>query len=232
MPQRTASRRAALATVVAASLALAPRAAAAANTSESQLWAGLFLTAKLGSAASGPSLWLDLHARRGGEAFVGILRPAVGWRVSRTLSAWTGYAWVPTFSDEAPSVHEHRAWQQLLWQDRAGPLLVQLRPRLEQRFREAEDAALRLRAFARLNVSLGRPDGPLAIATWDELFLQLGDTSWRAPGGFDQNRLFLGFAWSRGDVRVEPGYLNVAVRRADGSMRVQHDVALMVFWSF
>lgn len=207
--------------------------AAAQNKRESQLWAGAFVTAKVGDARSGPALWLDLHARRGPDSFTGIVRPGLGWRFSPSVALWGGYAWVPTFqdSDAVPDVHEHRIWQQLIYQGNVGPLSMQLRPRLEQRFREGEDVAVRFRIFGRLNARLWH-GGPLAIATWVETFLQLGETSWGAPGGFDQNRLFLGLGYTRGDVRVEPGYLNVTTRQADGSVRVQHNLAMMVFWAF
>lgn len=213
-----------------------PSVAEAQTTNESQMWASTTLTAKLGGAVAkehGPIAWLDLHARRGPDGFTGILRPALGWRFSPSLALYGGYAWVPFYADddERKDVQEHRAWQQLIYQGKEGPLLLQLRPRFEQRFRPDEDPAFRLRFFGRMNVELWE-GAPLAVAGWDETFVQLGETSWGAPGGFDQNRLFLGLAYSVGELRVEPGYLNVAIRRADESLRIEHNFAINAFWSF
>lgn len=215
---------------------VAPAAAEAQTTNESQMWASTTLTAKLGGEEAkdhGPIAWLDLHARRGPDGFTGILRPALGWRFSPSLALYGGYAWVPFYADddESKDVQEHRAWQQLIYQGKEGPLLLQLRPRFEQRFRPDEDVAFRLRFFGRLNAELWE-SSPLAVAAWDETFVQLGETSWGAPGGFDQNRLFLGLAYTVGEVRVEPGYLNVAIRRPDDSLRIEHNFAINAFWSF
>jgi hypothetical protein len=217
-------------------MSVTPTIAHAQTTNESQMWASTTLTAKLGGDEAkehGPIAWLDLHARRGPDGFTGILRPALGWRFSPSLALYGGYAWVPFYADgdESGDVHEHRAWQQLIYQGKEGPFLLQLRPRLEQRFRTDEDVAFRMRLFGRLNAELWK-DAPLSVATWDETFVQLGETSWGAPGGFDQNRLFLGLAYTAGEVRIEPGYLNVAIRRADDSLRIQHDFAINAFWSF
>ena len=214
----------------------APAAAEAQTTNESQMWASTTLTAKLGGAEArdhGPVAWLDLHARRGPDGFTGILRPALGWKFSPSLALYGGYAWVPFYADddESKDVQEHRAWQQLVYQGKEGPLLLQLRPRFEQRFRPDEDVAFRLRLFGRLNAELWK-GAPLAVATWDETFVQLGENSWGAPGGFDQNRLFLGLAYTVGELRLEPGYLNVAIRRPDDSLRIEHNFALNAFWSF
>lgn len=217
-------------------LVAVPAAAEAQTTNEAQMWASMTLTAKLGGAEArdhGPVAWLDLHARRGADGFTGILRPALGWRFSPSLALYGGYAWVPFYADddERKDVQEHRAWQQLIYQGKEGPLLLQLRPRFEQRFRPDEDVAFRLRLFGRLNADLWK-GSPLAAATWDETFVQFGETSWGAPGGFDQNRLFLGLAYTAGEVRVEPGYLNVTIRRPDDSLRIEHNFAINAFWSF
>jgi hypothetical protein len=217
-------------------LALPTTEAAAQTTTESQMWASSTVTAKLGGAVAadhGLSAWLDLHARRGPDGFLGILRPAIGYRFSPAWSIWGGYAWVPFYDDEDASkdVSEHRAWQQAIGQARHDQLLLQFRPRFEQRFRDGEDVAFRLRLFGRANVDLWK-EAPLAVAAWDETFVQLGETSWKAPGGFDQNRLFLGLAYTAGEVRIEPGYLNVTVRRADDSLRIEHNFALNAFFGF
>ncbi len=222
----------------AASLAavVATSTSARAQQRETQAWTALFATVKApseapASGARGPSAWIDLQARRGASATIVLARPGVGYRLSDLVSLWAGYAYAGTYADGPANVYEHRAWQQALVSGSVGQLTLQLRPRLEQRFRDGEDPALRARLFGRANVALW-PRGPLAIATWDEVFVQLHTTSWKAPGGFDQNRLFLGLGFTQGALRLEAGALAVTVRRADGSLLHQQNAALMAFLAF
>lgn len=201
---------------------------------ETQAWSALFVTVKDPSpeaAKTGFSGWFDLHARRGPSSTTTIIRPGVGYRLSKLTSLWAGYAYVGTYADGKPNTYEHRAWQQAIFAGNIGPLSLQLRPRLEERFRAGEDPAFRARLFGRANIALWN-EGPLSIATWDEVFVQLHTTSWKAPGGFDQNRLFLGLGFTQGAMRLEAGYLTVVVRRADESLLHQQNVALMGFLAF
>jgi hypothetical protein len=206
---------------------------ARAQKRETQAWTALFVTVKAPSESrtSGFSGWFDLHGRRGASATTVLVRPGLGYRLSDAVSLWAGYAYVGAYADGPPNVYEHRAWQQALVGGSVGQLTLQLRPRVEQRFRGGEDPALRARLFARANVALW-PKGPLAIATWDEVFVQLHTTSWGAPGGFDQNRLFLGLGFTQGALRLEAGYLSAIVRRADDSLLHQQNLALSGFLTF
>lgn len=205
----------------------------AADTRESQVWTGLFLTAAAPpDTDTGLAVWTDLQVRRGPPGTTVLVRPGLGYRVEPGLALWGGYAYVGQLPEgQADAVHEHRSWQQLLYAPRWGPMSFQLRPRFEQRFRGDEDVAWRARMFARMNVQLWH-DAPIAMAAWDEVFVALHDTSWGAPGGYDQNRLFLGPAYAAGPLRIELGYLSVVIRNADESLQVQHNVAAMSFVSF
>lgn len=209
---------------------------ARAQAREQQLWTGAFATIKDPRTAkekTGLSLWLDFQVRRGAENATWLGRPALGYRLSPAWSVWAGYAWIGTFAD-APGqddVFEQRSWQQGLYSDKIGQLSYQVRPRFEQRFRRGEDIALRARLMARANVALW-PDAPLATAAWDEVFVALGDTSWGAPGGFDQNRIFLGLAYTAGIMRVELGYVGTTIRRADDSLLHQHNPSLFAFFNY
>lgn len=227
------SRKLSLAAVTATAMtAWAPRATAA-DTRESQVWTGLFATVAAPSdRKDGLAVWADLQVRRGPPGTTVLARPALGYRFDPSLSLWYGYAYGGALAeDDRPNLHEHRSWQQLLFAPRWGPVSFQVRPRLEQRVRRDEDIAWRARLFGRMNVRLWR-DAPLALAAWDEVFVALHDTSWGAPGGYDQNRLFLGPAYGVGPLRVEAGYLSVVIRRADQSLQIQHNVGLMSFLSF
>ena len=222
---------AALASVVA--LVSTPGVGWAQTTSEFQLWNGVFVTQQLSSEAPSAALWLDLHARRGADGTVGIVRPGVGFRASKWLSVWGGYAWIPVDDDTiGEASNEHRAWQQVILDHRfpAG-VTLQSRTRLEQRFSDGgDDIGLRVRQFVRANWR-PTPDTPVGLASWDELFLGLNETTWGQPGGIDQNRLFIGpFLQPTPLLRVEAGYLLAYLER-DDSDRVFHAAALNVFLS-
>lgn len=209
--------------------------ARAQNKRESQQWLGAFVTGRLtGQSAREPglSLWTDLHGRWAPDRTVVLVRPGLGYRLNALASLWAGYGWIPTIPDEGETTYEHRIWQQGLVQGAWGPVNFQVRPRLEQRFRDGHtQIGHRFRLMGRWNVRFSQ-DLPLALALWDEVFVGLNRTSWGARDGYDQNRLFVGIAWAQGVWRFEPGYLNVTVKRADGSLLIQHNAALMVFLTF
>jgi hypothetical protein len=205
---------------------LAPRPVRGETRTETQYWTAAFLTARITGetpAEPGMSGWFDVHGRFGEDRSVAIVRPGLGYRFSGFVSGWVGYAWVPTWVDEAPTIHEHRIWQQAILQGTEGILRYQIRPRVEQRLREGQDdVGLRFRLFVRANFRL-MDQVPLDVATWDELFFGLNETTWGQVGGFDQNRVFLGLSYTFGAIRTEAGYLNVAIHRLGGSWLIQHN---------
>lgn len=189
-----------------------PRASHAAD-SEFQNWMGAFGNLAVGD--SGLVLWLDAHARKRATSSVGILRPAVGYRILPSLVAHLGYAWVPTWREgEPPRTDEHRIWQQLVLSGK--PLdgaSVLVRPRVEQRWVDGADGvAMRARLFLRADYDLG--ESPWLSVVWNETFFHLNDAAWGPQGGFDQNRLFLGAGIRASDgTRAELGGMFVYQRR-------------------
>lgn len=235
---RTGGRKkkvASFAALLAGAAVLGAGAPARADTAfDMQIWTAAFLTARLTGrapdATHGLSAWLDLHARRSGVGVVGIVRPALGYRFNKVASVWAGYGSIGAFDDTpAQSVQEHRAWQQALFTVPVSALTVQVRPRLEQRFREDHpDVGLRARVFVRANVAFGA-DVPVVLATWDEPFFHLNDAAWGPKAGFDQNRLFLGIGVKGpAATRLEVGYLNVTVLRPT-SLLIAHNIGVNVF---
>jgi hypothetical protein len=163
---------------------------------------------------------------------LGIVRPALGLRITPDVSVWAGYAWIPTYLDEGElrNLNEHRPWQQVLYQGSVGPLSLQFRPRFEQRVREGQsDVAFRLRFFGRFNARLTQRL-PLWFASTDEVFVALNDAAWGPKAGYDQNRLFLGLGYGTSP-RVEAGYLSVVIRKPS-LLQVEDNVALNVFFNF
>lgn len=69
------------------------------------------------------------------------------------------------------------------------------------------------------------------MVVWNEIFLGLGETDWGQPGGFDQNRLFVGPAFFLSSwARLEPGYLAVYIDRASGDL-LAHAFSVNLFLS-
>lgn len=196
-----------------------------------QVWTSFASTVRLGEGDSGPALWLDTHLRRSGSGTVYILRPGVGWKHERWLSAWVGYAWVPVWPDEGEATHEHRIWQQVILERGLPRVSLQLRTRFEQRLGDGSgDPGFRLREFGRVGWSF-RDGGRVGLVFWDELFVGLNDTDWGAPAGFDQNRAFGGlFVKSEDSLRVEIGYLSLYLNREQDTQG--HVLSTSLFASF
>jgi hypothetical protein len=191
-------------------------------------WSAVFFTAAPAPEASGFRLWTDLHFRRTATSTVGIVRPGVGWQITPWFSVWAGYAWVPTKPDGLELVHEHRGWEQLIFQHRHDRLAFSARVRQEQRVRPGEaQVNHRTRLMARFGVTLG---GPVSLQVFDELFVSYNPTDWFDVAGYDQNRFFVGpsFDAFKG-ARVEVGYFNNHLARG-GSAVMNHAVAINLFF--
>ena len=199
---------------------------ASAQAADSAVWTGTLVQSQLHEPGSrGFRLWADLHARRDGERLVGIVRPGVGFDLSRHTSVYAGYAWIGTAADEDGLAHEHRLWEQLIWTGSLAPVGLTVRPRLEQRFAGGA-AGLRFRLFLRGQVDLREP---FALVLSDETFFGLDDAF--LPAGFDQNRLFLGLALKGEGFRVEVGWLDQRLWR-EGAWTSVEAVSTTLFVNF
>ena len=204
-------------------LALASQSPAKATETDEQIWLAQFSTFSVGHR------WLvftEAQARQtDGAERLGqiILRPAVGYQVSDTVSVYAGYAWVRTDPKGRVANTEHRAYQQLSLRLVGGPgkVTVASRTRLEQRFIVGRsDMGWRMRNLVRLDVPLGK--GYSAIVS-GEPFVNLDTTTWGQRGGLDQMRGFagIGIPVARG-VALEVGYAGQYVNRFGVPDRMNH----------
>lgn len=182
--------------------------------------------------------WLDLHGRffEDTDGYgQSIVRPALGWRLSESFTAHLGYGWIRDSPAVGKDRDEHRMFQQLIWKHPFESLAFQSRSRLEQRWVETgDDVGWRFRQFFKLTWPIPGLKR-LALAGYEELFLNFNDTDWGANAGFDQNRLFLGPQWkfdSEGRVKGEVGYLNRYTHRAKGDDRMDHLVSVNLLTKF
>ena len=175
------------------------------------VWNALLSTVSLNSEATGPSLWLDVHGRRGPSTGL-LLRPGAGYRIAPWVSVWAGYGWMPVFDNEGARIDEHRVWQQVVLTKKVAPFSLQARTRVEQRFGSDPGVGYRVREFVRVGWS--PEELPFGLVLWDEVFVGLNETSWGPRSGYDQNRLFMGGALPIPDkARFETGYLAVHANR-------------------
>lgn len=235
-PPRTGALRVSrLAGMLAALLPALGGGALGAQADDTQLWS---LNVVQGSFGSRGRWYAEVQPRvtddvsRRGQL---LLRPAIGLRLSSRVEALVGYAYVRTDALEAPTVKEHRLWQQLQWTalDRPGGLRITGRSRLEQRVVEGDlDLGWRLRQQLRAQHPLARGRGAPAAVLWTEPFLQLDDTRWGARSGIDQWRTFAGVAIPVGRrLTLEPGYMQQRVAQP-GRDRVNDIVSVNVFVRF
>lgn len=161
-----------------------------------------------------------------------LLRPAIGWKVSDTLSLYQGYARVISNPVRGRDTFEDRSFQQASWAPgKVGPLSVSLRFRLEQRWRQdGEDTGWRGRAMARFALPLQEDGKGAKLLGWAEPFVALNTTDWGARRGFDQLRSFAGLELpAGGKSTAEIGYLNQLVDRPAGARDMNHVVSITLF---
>ncbi len=202
---------------------------AIAATHDPAVWTGALIQANLHpERTTGPRLWVDLHARSWENGWTSITRPAVGWDLAPGVSAFVGYAWIPTVDPANTLTNEHRSWVQLVLQPDVGAVSLAVRPRLEQRFSDAASGVgHRARLWARVGVPVS---DALSIVVTDELFVGLVDTGW-SVGGFDQNRAFVGITLPlAASGRIELGYLDAMLLRG-GEVLHQHVASTLLVLS-
>jgi hypothetical protein len=181
--------------------------------------------------------WLDLHERQrdeGRDLDTTIVRPGVGYALGERVTAFAGYAWVIAEPRGRDEFGEHRIWEQLTWNLPVDGFTLQSRTRLEQRFLEGDgETGHRLRQFVKATLPLTH-DRAVYASVWDEVFVDLDDTSWGQRTGLRQNRAFvgLGFVFGRGpDVALEVGYLQQWIDRRPED-RLNHILSINLLLTF
>lgn len=201
-------------------LASVPQAARAAED-DANIWLAQTATINAGDKAV---IWLEAQQRftqdasRLGQV---LLRPAIGYKLDGTTTAFIGYAFVFTDPEGPAETNEHRLFQQLSFRllgDGKG-LTITGRTRLEQRWlEERPGTGWRLRQQLRLTAPLA---GKVRAVAWTEPFIGLNETAFQREGvGLWRNFAGLAVPLGKGLV-LEPGYLNQHVERT-GRDRVDH----------
>lgn len=176
--------------------------------------------------------WLEAQGRFGNDATTlsqGILRPGLGYALNRHSSLWVGYAYVPTMEPFTTSdQNEQRLWEQFQWTTDTAFGSFSSRSRLEQRFRSpGSDVGWRFRQKFTLSHPLDAAPG-FSLVLSEELFINVNRTAWTNEG-FNQNRLFVGFAhrWDE-HTKTEIGYMNQFSNRDGAPNELHHILSLAV----
>ncbi len=159
-----------------------------------------------------------------------LLRPAVGYQLTPTLSLWQGYAWVNNY--EPAYNQEHRIFQQLIYSNRFSTVKLLSRSRLEERWiQNAIGTAVRARTMLRGDFPLSAYPA-IAIAVYDEVFVNLNTIRQGPEAGFDQNRFFLGVNYTVSPVfNVDVGYqLQVINTALSGWANQANHILLLQFF--
>lgn len=199
---------------------------ARASDTEFQGWT--VLTAQ-GHVAERVRVYAELQPRVGlsPDAFLDklLVRAALGWDITPSVTAWLGYAWTPGFHPAFKD--EQRPFEQLTINSRVAGGSLQNRTRLEERFIEGANLSLRLRHLVRYAHPLG-DDSPWLGVVSDELFVNANAPTIGPAQGIDQNRAFIGIDRAVGKVMLEFGYMLDTVVRPEKPVLQRSNVILGV----
>ena len=164
-----------------------------------------------------------------------LLRPALGYNVSKSTTIYLGYAWTPTFYDTHYNEdfrNEQRLWQQILYKHDWLGLAWQHRLRQEQRFIEdASSTSNRTRYLLRGSYQLSE-SYDAGLTGYNELFVTENSVHKGPRTGFDRDRFFFGPYIVAGKGRYEVGYLGEYGKRFGNNDRMINAVMVAANYNF
>jgi hypothetical protein len=135
----------------------------------------------------------------------------LGYRLNKKVTLWGGYTHNPQYLAGKFTVMEHRAREQITFDNLAkvGRGTLSARLRLEQRWREGADGtAWRFRPYAKFALPL-RAGKRTALVLTHESFVNLNTTSFQGVEGEERMRNFVGLSTPLNKkIGLEAGYLN------------------------
>jgi hypothetical protein len=191
-------------------LAMAAVPSAAMAKEDSQLWIGGSATADLGKRFRLSEEIVTRFSDNRGGLYEIESNTLLGFRLAPKVTLWAGYTHNPTYSHGRFAAMEQRAREQLTIDGLpAGPGLLSLRLRMEQRWRDGiAGTGWRLRPYVKYSLKLRR-GGHTAIVFSHESFLNFNRTAFQAHTGEDRmrNAVALTTPLMKG-VNAEIGYMN------------------------
>lgn len=169
-------------------------------------------------------LYVDLNHRNNGgfgHSNALLIRPAVGYQVTKNLSLWQGYGWTPKLY---PYQDQQRIWQQATYNRKLKKLSLSNRLRLEQKFMSGlyHGASVRFRDRLKVSYPLTKNQRLYVVAS-DEFFYNLNSRHHGPHEGFEQNRAFVGLGHKiTNNTAVEAGYLMQYLSNANEAESINH----------
>jgi hypothetical protein len=186
-------------------------AAPAAAADDSQLWTGGSVTVKLSDKwRFSEELTARFSNQRNGLYEIES-NSLLGYSIGHGVTLWAGYTHDPQYAAGDFTIMEHRAREQLTFDNFATVAGGRFsgRIRLEQRWREGMDGTgWRVRPWLKYSLPLHK-GGKTALVLSTEPFVNLGTTSFQRSRGLDRVRSFIGIATPLAkNLMLEGGYLN------------------------
>ena len=191
-----------------AAAAFAPGQALAAS-SDHQLWTNAVINVKLDDKWKLQEELTGRFSDQRGGLYEIESNTLLGFRLNKTVTVWGGYTHDPIYSHGDLQVMEHRAREQVTFDNFAtlGTGKFSGRLRMEQRWREGADGTgWRLRPTLRYSLPIA---GKTAFVVSSEAFLNLNSTSFQTRTGADRMRNLVMITTPLGKkLNGEIGYLN------------------------
>lgn len=192
---------------------------AVAASDDPQLWTGATATVKLSDRWR---LSQDVTARfsdhRNGLYEVE-MNSLIGYKVNKTTTVWAGYTHDPQYAEGDFRVMEHRAREQVTFDNIAslGRGRLSARIRTEQRWRDGVDGTgWRVRPYVKYTLPL-KKGGKTALVLSSEPFFNLNSTPFQRTTGFDRIRNLVALSTPLSSkITAEVGYLNQYTRVRNG----------------
>ena len=208
-------------------------ASAFAQAQNTQFWGTAGVTVPIAGRLSGG---FDLSLRTGDNnprLSTTFIRPSLGYRISKALSARIGYVRIVVHPSGTAAVQENRIYQEVTWN--VGKALggnLALRSQIEERMVEGRrDTGLRVRErvrYARVLTEKG-----LSLVLSSEWLFALNSTDYGARAGFDQTRNFLGINVALDKyASIEAGYMNRYALRRGAPDRDDHIFPVTLAYRF
>lgn len=177
---------------------------------DAQLWPGVAVTVKLGDNWRLSEEVVARFSDRRDGLYEVESNTLLGYRIGSKVTLWAGYTHDPTYNAGQFAAMEHRAREQLTFDNLISlrRARISARLRLEQRWRPAvQGTAWRFRPFVRFSLPL-RPEGHTALVLSHESFIDLNKTAFQRVAGEERMRNFAGlnFAISK-KLSLEAGYM-------------------------
>ena len=135
----------------------------------------------------------------------------LGYRINKVVAVWAGYTHDPQYSAGDFTIMEHRAREQVTFDNFAnlGPARLSGRLRLEQRWRNGlNGTGWRLRPFLKYSLPLHK-GARTSFVVSTEPFFNLSTTTFQRTSGLDRVRTFVGISTPLAkNISADIGYLN------------------------